>query len=158
MITITFMFVIGVIRLIMIFLDIHFQRKFFQNHAIKIYLPKSNKWKTKLEPIYEVDIEWYGDFYFIRKWVLQWNKLDGWNVFLAVIIPWPIEIYRYGYGEEGTVCDIAERVILNTDDVVLFYKQEKDKEEAKQKVINTSKSLKQQHLDKLNEVFTQNYE
>lgn len=140
----------GIIHIILYSLNIR------DKISLVIKLPKPKKYLTKVNPIYEL-VEGYGDYH-IRKWELDYKELVGVQ-FLLIFIPYPIDLLFYRYDIKYTLylCEIEDLKDVTRPLEEIF--------EEKYKVINAEelekeriKTERRNKIDKLNKVFTENYE
>lgn len=124
--------------------------------SLVIKLPKPKKYLTKVNPIYEL-VEGYGDYH-IRKWELDYIELFGVQFFL-IFIPYPIDLlfYRYEIKRSLYLCEKENlKDITNSLEEIfeekykILYAEELEKERIK--------TERQNKIDGLNKVFTENYE
>ena len=74
------------------------------------YMKKNVKYDGKVDPIYEVIDRGFYNNYKIIKWELGWERYDGIQWLLALII-YPINIYMWKYREVGNI-NIGDSVKL----------------------------------------------
>jgi len=126
----------------------------------KIYLHKSEKFKTKVNPIYKIYVKNYseGEYYYIKKFSLKYKESEGYDIISFITIPFPTLIFKYGYYEEEynyKLCSIKDIETCNTNIGELY-----EKENAKAMELYDIELAKvnkaKQKLDDLNKVYNDN--
>jgi hypothetical protein len=127
---------------------------------IKINLPKPKKYLTKVDPIYELYKSNLCYYISVRKWSLRYSNENTVGLqFLFILIPYPIELYRYGYhiDDSVVVCDEGEEETI-TEDIGIIY-------ERKWNLLHQEEIEKQKKKDSINniyetanKIFNENYE
>jgi len=140
----------GIIHIILYSLNIR------DKISLKIRLPKPKKYLTKVNPIYELT-KGYGEYH-IRKWELNYVELVGVQ-FLLIFLPYPIDLLFYRYDIKYTL------YLCETDDLKdvtrpleEIFEEEYNVIHAKELEEERIKTERQNKIDELNKVFTENYE
>lgn len=124
-----------------------------------VRLPIPKRFKTKVNPIYEIKRDSFGGDYYIFKYSLRYSRNNLYDMFCFFLIPYPITFETYGYNLEGE-CGLGDdvEVCVLEDSLEEFYeKQDKIEKQKKQKE-NEEKNKLQNKLHVLNKTFKENYE
>lgn len=124
--------------------------------ALPIKLPKSKKYKNKVDPIYELREGDWDEGMYIYKWSLQYKFSD--NLWL-LIIPYPIKIKTYGYYVENYlyICE-KNKIPELGDDLKTIYETKMEKINEEEKIIKEKRDKIQNKFESLNKIFNENYE
>ena len=131
-------------------------------YSITIRLPKSKKYKNKVDPIYELSFctITLRDDVFINKWVLNYININTFVQFiLCLFIPYPINLLKFGYYMEDSVYICKTNEILKLgDDLKTIYENEIEKILKKQEIENKKRNEFKNKFETLNKTFNENYE
>lgn len=123
----------------------------------KFKIPK--RFKTKVSPIYNLETsDWDGSKMVIKKWSLQYYEKEIYQI-LSILLIYPTQFLSYGYQFEDSVflCkrEDVESIEGTLEENYERIWSEKNKEYLEECAI---KNKRKEHIEKLNEIFTQNYE
>jgi hypothetical protein len=123
----------------------------------KFKIPK--RFKTKVSPIYKIETsDWDGSKMVIKKWSLQYYEKDIHQI-LSIFLIYPTQFLSYGYQLEDSVflCkrEDVESIKGTLEENYEKIWNEKNKEYLEECII---KNKRKEHINKLNEIFTKNYE
>lgn len=119
----------------------------------------SKRFETKVSPIYKIETsDWDGSKMVIKKWSLQYYEKDIHQI-LSIFLIYPTQFLSYGYQLEDSVflCkreDVGSiKGTLEENYEIIHNKNNKKYHE--ECVI---RNKREEHINKLNEIFTKNYE
>lgn len=149
------LWIIGCVIMNIIFLP------FSKKIKINIKLPIPERYRTKVNPIYKLIRESYGDYFLIEKWELKYTQHDVLDVVFVFLIPYPIYFEHFRYRSVGSyriTKDEKEIYSITYDRMVEFYEDEDVKyREINKKEEEESNRYKTQ-LNTINKTFNENYE
>jgi hypothetical protein len=116
------------------------------------------RYKTKVDPIYElIESEW-SNSYHIRKWSLKWYEKEP-HMFLSIMLIYPTEFLTYGYQSDGSVFICEKKDIKEIKgSLEENYERIWNKENEEYLLKNGLKNEQIKFVDELNKVFNENYE
>jgi len=124
--------------------------------TIKIYLRKSHKYDSKVDPIYKLAYTW--DDWHIEKYALQWTSIESLNILIYILCPIPFEIkgWRYEMVNKHPI-DYAS-IEHEINDLCAKYEELDaiDNAEYNKRLSKTQKI--EQKIENLNKTYTENYE
>jgi hypothetical protein len=126
---------------------------------IKVNLPKPKKYLTKVDPIYELYRDEWGEFVTIRKWSLGYNNENTiWLQLIFLLIPYPIEFFSYGYHIEDSVvaCRYGQEETI-TEDIGIIYERNWEIIYGKEIEEKRKKELIDNVYKTANKIFNENY-
>ena len=143
----------ALIHIIMYFLDV------WDKIAIKINLPKSKKYLTKVDPIYELRESSWDTSVYVYKWSLRYEHYDSILCLLLIIIPYPIILKKFGYYVEDSIylCE-REKVKDISEDLKTIYERKMVDINREMEIERKKKNEIENKFDELNQIFKQNYE
>lgn len=124
--------------------------------SIKIRLPKSKKYKNKVDPIYELKESF--SLVYIYKWSLRYEQHVSWLAFFLLILPYPIKLYKFGYHVEGDFSISWKELINLDDDLKTIYESILEKTNLENKIKEEKRKNIKNKFDQLNQIFKENYE
>ena len=125
--------------------------------AINIKLPKRSRFLTKVDPIYELVSTWNG--WAIRKWSLEYSDNSFAIAFFSLFLVYPVNFYRYTYVEKGLIYLPAKTKVADIDKSLKeIYEEQWMVENADRLAEEAKQKAKEDKIDELNKVFTENYE
>jgi hypothetical protein len=125
--------------------------------VINIKLPKRKRFLNKVDPIYELVESDFGGFA-VRKWELGYDDTFGLQM-LMVYIPYPIKLLRYKYIQTGHIwLDEKTKLSEITEDIGDMFERIWAVENAKEIEEKRIKKEHRDNLDRINEVFKENFE
>ena len=147
------------INILIIFSGLYFYIE-QKNKKIIIRLPKSKKWKNKVDPIYDIYKYQCDNLFSVRKWKLEYESHSLFNFIAFFIIPYPIQIMKYGYVLDDYSYYIEGKNQLEQMKVSLkeFYELRDLKEREKKDKANLESNRLKNILDSLNKEYIENYE
>jgi hypothetical protein len=125
-----------------------------------IQLPRSKKYETKVDPIYELRESDWDDNVYIYKWSLMYRQNESWLMLLIlIIIPYPIILEKFGYFVEDClyICE-KKNVIELGNDLKTIYENKMEKINQEEKIKKEKKDNIKNKFDTLNQIFNENYE
>jgi hypothetical protein len=116
------------------------------------------RYRTKVDPIYElIESEW-SNSYHIRKWSLKWYEKEP-HMFLSIMLIYPTEFLTYGYQSDGSVFICEKKDIKEIKgSLEENYERIWNKENEEYLLKNGLKNEQVKFVDELNKVFNENYE
>ncbi len=125
-------------------------------YEYKFKIPE--KYRTKVNPIYELREDDWNDGLNIRKWSLRYYEKEKHQV-LSLLLIYPIQFLTYGYQIEDTVRLCSKKEIDSvTGTLEENYELIWGKENEKYLLEKELKDKKKQKIKNLNQVFEENYE
>jgi hypothetical protein len=116
------------------------------------------RYKTKVDPIYELTESEWTNSYHIRKWSLKWYEKES-HMFLSIMLIYPTEFLTYGYQSDGSVFICEKKDIKEIKgSLEENYERIWNKENEEHLLKNGLKNEQIKFVDELNKVFNENYE
>jgi hypothetical protein len=116
------------------------------------------RYKTKVDPIYELTESEWTNSYHIRKWSLRWYEKEP-HMFLSIMLIYPTEFLTYGYQSDGSVFICEKKDIKEIKgSLEENYERIWNKENEEYLLKNGLKNEQIKFVDELNKVFNENYE
>jgi hypothetical protein len=133
--------------------------------TFNVYFPKKKKYlQGKISPIYSLD-KGYLTRFRITKYEISYKEVEGWIHFMFWIFVPSINIrtYFYGYHECDDVLQIDKRKEELLEDIgerelSEYYEAEMEIIKERERQALELYRSKQDKIDKLNQIFTENYE
>jgi hypothetical protein len=116
------------------------------------------RYRTKVDPIYELTESEWTNSYHIRKWSLKWYEKEP-HMFLSFMLIYPTEFLTYGYQSDGSVFICEKKDIKEIKgSLEENYERIWNKENEEYLLKNGLKNEQIKFVDELNKVFNENYE
>lgn len=132
----------------------------FDKARIMFKVPKSKKYLSKLDPIYELYNNNYGySHYYIRKWSLSYKMNETFPALNVILFPWPLgpEIYKYHIENSYFICE--KKDVSNIEgDLESNYNIKHNESLVKEAEKKRLKDEKNSKIKELNRSFKENYE
>lgn len=130
-----------------------------KKYSLKIKLPIPKKYKTKVNPIYEISFSYLSDYYYIHKHSLGYEENESLGFFSFILIPYPIKIETYQYNQEEGLFFGDEKFVDNFQgSVEVFYENKMRIKREKFELELQKENKLQNKLNTLNKTFKENYE
>jgi hypothetical protein len=126
---------------------------------VKIHLPIPKKYIGKKSPIYKLSTSSWSGNKIIEKFNLKYRPHEGFTMLNYILFPFPFEWMRYGYDEfRDEAVNIEEgKTIESIKNLGSYYEKRAAIGRKQEKIADNKRNKKQNHIDKLNKEFKENY-